>query len=132
MTQDTPRISLFCDCVCSGFLNANPSPGQGGARVANYGLIDQLAALHWVQQAAPLFGGDPSRVTLMGHGSGAACVQFLVASPAATPGLFQRAVLLSGSALSRWSLVENPADNAIRLAKKLNCSLPKVRINDLC
>jgi len=63
-----------------GFLNANVSP-QTKARVANYGLMDQIAALHWVQQHIALFGGDPDNVTLMGQGTGAACVHFLAISP---------------------------------------------------
>ncbi|XP_034255283.1 neuroligin-4, X-linked-like [Thrips palmi] len=68
-----------------GFLNANPSPGTR-ARVANYGLMDQMAALHWLQQNVALFGGDPRNVTLMGHGTGAACIHFLMMSPTVTPG----------------------------------------------
>ncbi|KAK3918786.1 Neuroligin-4, Y-linked [Frankliniella fusca] len=72
--------------ACSaGFLNANPSPGTR-ARVANYGLMDQIAALHWLQQNVALFGGDPKNVTLMGHGTGAACIHFLMMSPTVTPG----------------------------------------------
>lgn len=55
----------------------------GRATVANYGLMDQLAALHWVQENIVRFGGDPGHVTVMGHGTGAACLNFLVISPAA-------------------------------------------------
>lgn len=56
------------------------------ARVANYGLMDQIAALHWVQQNIALFGGDSGNVTLLGHGSGAACINFLMISPTVMPG----------------------------------------------
>ncbi|XP_055611267.1 neuroligin-4, Y-linked [Uranotaenia lowii] len=107
-----------------GFLNANPSP-QIRARVANYGLMDQMAALHWVQQNIAKFGGDPSMVTLAGHGSGAACINFLMTSPTMVPGLFHRAILLSGSAYSSWALVEDPVIYALRLAKEVNCSIPE-------
>lgn len=67
--------------------------------------MDQIAALHWIQQNIALFGGDPSNVTLAGHGSGAACINFLMISPTVMPGLFHRTILLSGSALSSWALV---------------------------
>lgn len=63
-----------------GFLNANMAP-QTKARVANYGLMDQIAALQWVKEHIALFGGDPNNVTLMGQGTGAACVHFLAISP---------------------------------------------------
>ncbi|XP_063224894.1 neuroligin-4, X-linked-like [Bacillus rossius redtenbacheri] len=107
-----------------GFLNANAAP-RSKARVANYGLMDQIAALHWVQQNIALFGGDPGNVTLMGHGTGAACINFLISSPTVVPGLFHRAALLSGSALSPWALVEDPAGYAARLAREVNCSVPE-------
>lgn len=71
----------------TGFLNANPVPHLK-ARVANYGLMDQIAALHWVQQNIALFGGDPNNITLMGHGTGAACINFLMISPTVMPGNF--------------------------------------------
>ncbi|XP_063976101.1 neuroligin-4, Y-linked-like [Diachasmimorpha longicaudata] len=106
-----------------GFLNANISP-QTKARVANYGLMDQLAALHWVQENIVQFGGDPGNVTLMGHGTGAACVNFLAISPTVIPGLFKRAILLSGSALSSWAVVDDPVTYAVRLAKAVNCTVP--------
>lgn len=116
-------VHLFV-LIYLGFLNANPSP-QIRARVANYGLMDQMAALHWVQQNINRFGGDPNAVTLAGHGSGAACINFLMTSPTMVPGLFHRAILLSGSAFSSWALVEDPVIYALKLAKEVNCSIPE-------
>ncbi|XP_047537555.1 neuroligin-4, Y-linked-like isoform X1 [Vanessa atalanta] len=107
-----------------GFLNANPTPHLK-ARVANYGLMDQIAALHWVQQNIALFGGDPTNITLMGHGSGAACINFLMISPTVMPGLFHRAILLSGSALSSWAIVDDPVYYSLKLAKRMNCTIPE-------
>lgn len=71
----------------SGFLNLNANP-ESRPRVANSGLMDQIAALQWVQQNIRQFGGDAKRVTLAGHGTGAACVHFLASSPAVMPGEF--------------------------------------------
>lgn len=110
-------------CFSVGFLNANPTP-QIRARVANYGLMDQMAALHWVQQNIGKFGGDSEAVTLAGHGSGAACINFLMTSPTMVPGLFHRAILLSGSAFSSWALVDDPVVYALKLAKEVNCTVP--------
>ncbi|XP_070143189.1 neuroligin 4-like isoform X3 [Drosophila kikkawai] len=107
-----------------GFLNANPNP-HAHARVANYGLMDQMAALHWIQQNIQKFGGDPNSVTLAGHGTGAACINYLMTSPTMVRGLFHRAILMSGSAYSSWALVEDPVLFAIKLAKEVNCSIPE-------
>lgn len=71
---------VFISNLNKGFLNANPAP-HIRARVANYGLMDQMAALHWVQQNIIKFGGDSNMVTLAGHGTGAACIDFLMTSP---------------------------------------------------
>ena len=50
----------------------------------NYGLMDQVAALHWVQENIADFGGEPANVTLLGHGtSGAAAAHLLMLSPMA-------------------------------------------------
>lgn len=94
------------------------------ARVANYGMMDQIAALHWIKQNVGKFGGDSDMVTLAGHGSGAACINFLMTSPTMVPNLFHRAILLSGSAFSSWALVEDPVVYALKLARDMNCTIP--------
>lgn len=54
-----------------------------GTLRGNYGLMDQVAALHWIQENIAEFGGEPSNVTIIGHGIGAACVHLLMLSPMA-------------------------------------------------
>ncbi|KAK9727848.1 Carboxylesterase family [Popillia japonica] len=66
------------------FLNANTDPYSKSP--ANYGLMDQIAALHWIQENIAVFGGDPTNVTVVGHGTGAACVNFLLTSSAVPEG----------------------------------------------
>src|ERR1700686_1536207 len=68
-----------------------------GDGIANRGLLDQIAALEWVQENIRAFGGDPAKITIFGESAGAFSVATLLSMPRAK-GLFARAIAQSGAA----------------------------------
>ncbi len=64
----------------------------------NWGTLDQIEVLRWVQRNIAQFGGDPDNVMIFGQSAGSRSVKFLSASPL-TKGLFNKAVIMSGSGL---------------------------------
>lgn len=68
-----------------------------GDGIANLGLLDQIAALQWVQENIAAFGGDPGNVTIFGESAGAMSIGALLSMPRAE-GLFRRAIPQSGAA----------------------------------
>lgn len=82
--------------------------------------MDLVAGLHWLRENLPAFSGDPAKVTLMGHGTGAALANILVVSPVAGD-LIKRAVLLSGSAVSPWAIQSDPLYLKRKVAEHTGC-----------
>jgi para-nitrobenzyl esterase len=71
---------------------------------ADYGLMDQVAALAWVKANIAAFGGDPDRVTIFGQSAGGGSVNQLMLIPAAR-GLFKQAIAQSGGGRDLWPLL---------------------------
>src|SRR5271169_285671 len=78
-----------------GFL-AHPALADASGQSGDYGLMDQQAALRWVQGNIASFGGNPHNVTIFGESAGGLSTLSQVASPQAR-GLFERAIVESGS-----------------------------------
>ncbi len=74
-------------------ITAAAKPGEA---VGNYGLMDQIAALKWVQRNIARFGGDPKNVTVFGESAGGMSTLALLATPAAK-GLYAKAIVESGA-----------------------------------
>jgi len=68
-----------CLVFATGFLKT----GARGSAQGNFGLMDLVAGLHWLRENIPAFGGDAERITLMGHGTGAALSNIIAVSPVA-------------------------------------------------
>jgi carboxylesterase 2/para-nitrobenzyl esterase len=83
-------------CVTIGYRVGAEGFLYLGDGVPNLGLLDQIAALEWVQKNIAAFGGDPGKVTIFGESAGGMSVAILLAMPQAK-GLFHRAIVQSGA-----------------------------------
>lgn len=110
------RLGLLGYLAQRDFLGEAPDMPQAG----NYGLMDQTAALRWIQANIGAFGGDPTRVTIFGESAGGVSTCALMAAPAAR-GLFQRAVVQSGNCLWAPPSLTNGLAQGDRVSAATGC-----------
>ncbi|XP_069988974.1 juvenile hormone esterase [Penaeus vannamei] len=98
-----------------GFLSTEDEVMPG-----NFGMKDQVMALHWVQENIHSFGGDADRVTIFGESAGGASVHLHMLSPM-SKGLFSGVIMQSGSALAPWAHREEFRSVAEEVSRSVGC-----------
>ncbi|HQR94819.1 MAG: esterase [Bacteroidetes bacterium 24-39-8] len=103
-----------------GFM-AHPELTKEANTSGNYGFLDQIAALKWIQQNITAFGGDPNNVTIAGQSAGAFSVTALITSPLAK-GLFHKAIAQSGGLFAKMGIqnLDQAEAQGLRFMKKAN------------
>ncbi|KAF5304021.1 hypothetical protein FQA39_LY01806 [Lamprigera yunnana] len=114
------RIGIF------GFLSTGDEEMPG-----NYGLKDQVFVLKWVKDNIQYFGGNPDSVTILGASAGGVSVHLQYFSPL-SKGLFHRGISQSGTALAPWGIVNNPLENAVKLAHAVGCPTTSTKDMKTC
>ncbi|XP_037784822.1 venom carboxylesterase-6-like [Penaeus monodon] len=116
MNHDIVLVVLQYRLGIMGFLSTEDKVIPG-----NFGLKDQTLALRWVQDNIHSFGGDADRVTIFGESAGGASVHYHILSPK-SKGLFSRAIMQSGSAISPWASREDLRTVAEEVSQRVGCS----------
>ncbi|HEX7817039.1 carboxylesterase/lipase family protein [Dyella sp.] len=98
-------------------LTSESSDGISG----NYGLLDQIAALHWVHDNIRAFGGDPANVTIFGQSAGGQSSLLHVSSPASN-GLFEKAIIQSGIYIPYIPTLDQKSQIGDAIATALGCT----------
>lgn len=108
------RLGPFGFLAHPGLAAESPHRASG-----NYGLLDQIAALQWVQRNISQFGGDPRRVTIFGESAGGVSVGVLMASPLGK-GLFHGGILESGTGIGSVEPRDSAEAAGVRFASLLH------------
>ena len=112
---DTVLVTVNYRLGIMAWADFTQIPGGEEYTDFNLGIRDQICALEWVQENIESFGGNPDNVTIFGESAGGASVSILVASPAAE-GLFQKAIIQSGSAVYQGNYLRPEREDAQEFA----------------
>ncbi|XP_055691215.1 esterase E4-like [Lutzomyia longipalpis] len=112
--EDIIFVTLNYRLGALGFLFRNKDTFTG-----NLGLRDQVEALKWVRANIAAFGGNPQKITLMGWSAGSASVAYHLQAPASR-GLFQAAIMMSGTSFNPWAYERHTQGCVNVLCKTLN------------
>ncbi|XP_059401886.1 fatty acyl-CoA hydrolase precursor, medium chain isoform X2 [Carassius carassius] len=115
--QDVVVVLIQYRLGLLGFFSTGDEHAPG-----NYGLLDQAAALQWVQENIHSFGGDPESVTIFGESAGGVSVSLLVLSPLSA-NLFHHAIAESGTAAMDAILNPNPLALAQAVGNASGCDI---------
>lgn len=121
------RVGIF-----GFFAHPELTKESGHHASGNYGLLDQIAALQWIQRNISAFGGDPGNITIAGQSAGAESISCLIASPLAQK-LFHKAIMQSGSDFGKKLSVLSDAEktNAKLFSQNSIADLRKISAEEL-
>jgi para-nitrobenzyl esterase len=151
LTQNVVVVTINYRLGCLGFLNLNIITRGSIPASGDEGLLDQIAALEWLQDNIVRFGGDSGNITLFGESAGGSSVECLLCMPAAR-GLFHKAIMQSNihqfvtldkaeedsqlalaelniNPAEAFSLLKLPGDQILAVQKKLSAGKMGRRIN---
>lgn len=103
-----------------GFMAHPELTSEGAGSSGNYGMLDQIHALQWVQRNIKRFGGDENNVTIFGESAGGMSVCNLLVSPLAR-GLFHKAIIESGPCFSPYPSLNFMEQQGLTMEQRLGC-----------
>ncbi|XP_062276032.1 fatty acyl-CoA hydrolase precursor, medium chain-like isoform X2 [Scomber scombrus] len=119
--QDVVVVLIQYRLGLLGFLSTGDEHMSG-----NFGLLDQVQALRWIQQHIHNFGGDPTSVTVFGESAGGVSVSLLLLSPL-SDGLFHQAIAESGTAAMDMIIINDPLPTTQVVANASGCSIASIQ-----